>query len=299
MKRNKPALKNYIILISNSRNRVISKCIESIINLEKSNEWQKIHIHQVGHEPTTRQFDKYQKYFDINIRVKPVFHNRLANINFNRILGYRMAFELMGADNALGIEEDTVLAKDALIFSRFIIKRYSSNASFRGINLGSGEFNCTASKNSYSLLRFGIQGQASLITRKTWEQFPASKLLKYDSGEGWDSTVEFTLKTGFMVTPNFSRILDFGWDSGTHAPKDRNNSYYMNMEKSFLKVHRRSFKDYTLEQIEHKSRPDLIAYKNKDNFIFFVRQKLNYRFIVFLLKMVMTNKLKSRLGVGN
>jgi len=267
------------------------------MKLERSNEWKKIHVHQEGHELTTKQFDKYQNKFDLNIRVKPIFQNKLANINFNRILGYRMAFELMGADNVLGIEEDTIIAKDALIFSSFVLKQYSTNTSFRGINLGSGEFNGAASENSYSLLRFGIQGQASLITKKTLEQFPARKLLNYDSVEGWDSPVEFFLKTGFMVTPNFSRILDFGWDTGTHAPKNKNDYYYVNMKKSFLKVHKKSFKSYGHEQIEHKSRLDLIAYKTKDNLIFNVRHKLNSRAIVLFLKIFMSKKLKTRLGV--
>ena len=297
MEKNEPVLKNYILLISNSRNRVISKCIESIMKLERNNEWKKIHIHQEGHELTTKQFDKYQKYFDINIRVKPIFQNKLANINFNRILGYRMAFELMGADNVLGIEEDTIIAKDALNFSSFVLKRYSTNTSFRGINLASGESKGAASENSYSLLRFGIQGQGSLITRKTWEQFPARKLLNYDSGEGWDSPIEFYLKTGFMITPNFSRILDFGWDTGTHTPKNKNDDYYINMKTSFLKVHKKSFKTYDHEQIEHKSRLDLIAYKTKDNLIFYVRHKLKSRTIVLFLKTFMTKKLKSRFGV--
>lgn len=299
MKRNAPDLNNYILLISNSRHRVISRCIESINNLERSSEWKKIHVHQEGHELTTKQFNKYQKYFDLNIRVKPSFQNKLANINFNRILGYRMAFEIMGADNVLGIEEDTIIAKDALNFSSFMLKRYSTNARFRGINLGSGEFNGAASENSYSLLRFGIQGQASLITRKTWKQFPSSLLLNYDSGEGWDSPVEFFLKTGFMVTPNYSRILDFGWDKGTHAPKNKNDHYYINMKKSFLKIHKQSFKNYVQEQIEHNSRLDLIEYKTKDNFIFYIRHKLKSPAIILLLKMLMTKKLKSRLGVRN
>lgn len=290
---------NYILIISNSRHKIVSRCIKSVFDLENSEMWKKIHIHQIGHALTTKQFYKFQKNFDINILSEPKYSTNLSNINYNRLLGYRIAFDLLGADNVFGIEEDTVIAKDALVFTDFILNKYSKDSRFRGINFGSGEIDVSEYKNSYSLLRFGIQGQASLLTRNTWAKMPMSKLLNYESGEGWDSPIEFILKTGFMVTPNSSRILDYGWDSGTHAPKNKKDYYYMNMNKSFFKSRSRTNNYYQHNQIKHNSRLDSIEYLAKDNWIFDLRSRLNIYYFTKMLKKFMTSKWKSRLGVKN
>lgn len=290
---------NFILIISNSRHNIISKCIESVLQLENSQAWKKIHVHQTGHALTTKQFYKYQKHFDVNIFTEPKYSNNLANINHNRMLGYQIAFDLLGADNVLGIEEDTVMAKDSLVFSDFILSKYSKNSRFRGINFGSNEMDSSVEKNTYSLLRFGIQGQASLITKKTWGKLPKARLFDYDCGEGWDSPIEFLLKTGFMVTPNSSRMLDYGWISGTHAPINKRDSYYLKMHKSFLKSTSHISTTYKHKQIKHSSRIDLIEYKPQDNWIFDIRNKLNSRYLTKIIKLFMSIKFKTRLGVKN
>ena len=129
-----------------------------MLRLENTHAWNKIHVHQTGHALTTKHFYKYQKQFDANVMTKPKFLTKLANINYNRMLGYKIALDLLGADNVLGIEEDTVMARDALVFSEFILSKYSKNSRFRGINFGSSEIDTSIEKKTYSLLRFGIQG---------------------------------------------------------------------------------------------------------------------------------------------
>lgn len=290
---------NYILVISNSRHKIISQCIDSVLRLENTHAWNKIHVHQTGHALTTKQFYKYQKHFDANVMTEPKFLTNLANINYNRMLGYKIAFDLLGADNVLGIEEDTVMARDALVFSEFILSKYSKNSRFRGINFGSSEIDTSIEKNTYSLLRFGIQGQASLITRKTWKKLPKSKLNNYEHGEGWDSPIEFVLKTGFMITPNSSRMLDYGWNSGTHTPVNKNDPYYLKMHKSFFETQFPINKFYSHNQIEHNWRKDSITYSVRDNWIFDLRKRLNVRYFTRILKIFMTDNLKSRLGVGN
>jgi len=297
--KNKINRNNFILVISNSRHQIIPKCINSILNLKNVEKWQKIHIHQTGYEQATKEFYKFQKYFETNILIPPKYNTKLANINSNRILGYRIAFDLLGAENVIGIEEDTVIAKDALLFSDFVLNKYQDDKRFRGINFGSREINDSANPYSYSLLRFGIQGQASLLTRNSWSKLSMDKLMNFESGEGWDSPIEFLLKTGFMVTPNYSRILDYGWDSGTHAPRNKNNSYYLNMNRSFLKSQLPNQILYHHFQIEHKSRFDSIEYASRDNWIFDVRNRINSSYLARRLKRFLPNKTKLRIGVKN
>ncbi len=299
IRKDKILTNNFIFIISNSRHRIIPKCIDSILNLKNIEMWQKMHIHQTGNKQATREFYKFQKYFETNILIPPKYNSKLANINHNRMLGYRIAFDLLGADNVIGIEEDTVIAKDALLFSDFVLNEYRNNKRFRGINFGSREINDSVNPKSYSRLRFGIQGQASLLTRNSWNKLPMNKLMNFESGEGWDSPIEFYLKTGFMVTPNSSRILDYGWDSGTHAPKNRSNAYYLSMNKSFLKSQLPNRFLYHHFQIEHKSRLDSIEYLSRDNWLFDLRNRLNSSYWARRLKRFLPKKTKLRIGVKN
>jgi hypothetical protein len=123
--------------------------------------------------------------------------------------------------------------------------------------------------------------------------------MNYDSGEGWDSPIEFFLKTGFMVTPNSSRILDYGWDSGTHAPRNKKNLYYLNLNQSFFKSKLSTKFSYEHIQINHKSRRDSIAYLAQDNWIFDLRYLLNSTFWARRLKKFLPKKTKLRIGVKN
>ena len=57
------------------------------------------------------------------------------------------------------------------------------------------------------------------------------------------SNIEFYLKSGFMVTPNLSRDLDFGW-GGTHAPLDSMHPHYVKMRESWIGDNKHKILDY-------------------------------------------------------
>ena len=235
-----------------------------------------MHVYQSGHLNSLNFFKESMSDFDVNIQQEPKFETALANINFNRVLGYRLAFDIYGADAVLGIEEDTILSPDSLYFCEAIYSRYSEEKRFRGINLGSVESSGHISTNSFSLLRFGLQGQAGLITRETWNTIKNSKILDFESGEGWDSSIEFKLKTGYMVTPNRSRSLDFGWDQGVHAPRDKNDAHYVSMRQSWVGAHPLAENQYELGQIAHTWRKDSISYTPYQNLVFSLRNTVVY-----------------------
>jgi len=292
-------MQKILFVCSHSRHELLEQSILSILDAKESKSWKKIHVHQTGHPLTTQIFEKYSNYFDVNLNFKPNFSEALPNINFSRVSGYKMAFDLMNADVAIGIEEDTIVANDIFIFSSSVIGHFRESKSFRGINFGSVEPADSKSLGGYSLLRFGVQGQASLITKRTWESFDKNMLLDFEIGQGWDSTIEFKVKTGFMVTPNASRLLDQGWQGGAHAPKDSNHPHYIDMSKSWVGGMNLDSLEYKHIQIPHSwQRSVSIEYKRKFNLIFRLR---NYSFphMVFRsIRSLVPAKIEAILGLN-
>jgi hypothetical protein len=267
-----------IVLFAYARVDLIRDSIKSIIAAEGSSNWKKILIHQLEFDQVDQVIKEYENHFDLVVRVKRQFEPALGNINFNRILGTSICFELFQADIVLGVEEDTMIGYDSLTFIGQMVEKYNSNRAFRGVNLGSLESKTENNLNTYSLIRFGLHGQAGVITRKTWEKFSMDKLLGNISDEGWDSRFEFFIKSGFMVTPNASRLLDRGWD-GTHAPTDSSHPYFEKQRMSWVGIEPFLHQPYVRFDQKHSWRSDAINYRLRDSFFFIIRSQVLGRII--------------------
>jgi hypothetical protein len=259
-----------LVLFAYARADLIKDSIESVINAEGSSDWKKVLIHQLEFDQVDQVVKEYEAYFDLVVRVKRQFEPALGNINFNRILGTSICFNLFQSEIVLGIEEDSMIGYDSLTFIDFIVDKYQSNRAFRGINLGSLEKRTNENLHTYSLIRFGLHGQAGVITRKTWDKFSMDKLLHDISSEGWDSRIEFHLKNGFMVTPNASRLLDRGWN-GTHAPTDSSHPYYEKQKSSWVGTAPFFCQAYARKDQMHFWRIDAINYRLRDSVWFLIR----------------------------
>ena len=222
-----------IVIFAYSRGELLNDCIISVLNARSSENWKKIVVYQRGFSEVEKIVDKYADKFDTVIKINKQFEEALANINYNRFAGTFYCFDVIKCEYVLGIEEDTIVSYDALSFIDEIYTRYSKSRAFRGINLGSHQPVSSENQSTYSLLRFGLQGQGGVLTRNTWSKLFSDKLYIDISKEGWDSKFEYFIKSGFMVTPNASRILDRGW-GGTHAPSDPKSPYFERMSKSWV-----------------------------------------------------------------
>ena len=160
--------------------------------------------------------------------------------------------------------------------------RYSKSRAFRGINLGSHQPVSSENQSTFSLLRFGLQGQGGVLTRNTWSKLFSDKLFINISKEGWDSKFEYFIKSGFMVTPNASRILDRGW-GGTHAPSDPKSPYFERMSKSWVGKIDLNPAEYRKENEIHLWRNDAIIFRKRDSILFYLR--LNSIFLYIFRKL--------------
>ncbi len=172
--------------------------------------------------------------FDLIVETGGTRETVLANINFNRILGMRLAFEDFKADFVLGIEEDATVSPDSLLFIKTVFNQHRYRRNFMGINLGSIESRDRNEISGYSRLRYGLQGQAGGLTKSAWRR--CEKLFKNfdDANVGWDSQIEYYLKTGYMVTPNVSRMCDFGWQDGSHATSNPDDFHFKSLRDNWI-----------------------------------------------------------------
>jgi hypothetical protein len=276
-----PISKNSIVIFAFSRAELLRECINSVLNAEGSADWNRVIVHQLGHSDVQEVVSEFSDQFDLVLKLKKQKEDTLGNINFNRVFGMSVCFDLFESEVVLGIEEDTVIAFDALCFINEMFHIYKSRRAFRGINLGSLEVKTEDNLYSYSLLRFGLHGQAGALTKRTWEKLSLEELLSDISAEGWDSKIEYRLKSGFMVTPNASRLLDRGWN-GTYAPSDSKHPYFENQRLSWIGNQRIPRMKYTRIDQQHSWRSDAINYRRSHSVLFYIRSTgLGYKIFLW------------------
>lgn len=287
-------MKKSIVIFANSRADLLLSSIESVLNAFGSKDWEKVIVLQTGYSDVEKVVAKYENYFDLVLRVKKYFEITLGNINQNRILGTSICFDLLNSDVVLGIEEDTSIGFDALFFISEMCEKYKLDKSFRGVNLGSFESNTEENRYTYSLLRFGLHGQAGALTKNTWEHFSLSYLLQDICNVGWDSRIESYLKTGFLATPNSSRLLDQGW-GGTHQPTDPDSPYFANQRSSWVGTNPIPIRDFQHKNIFHTWRKDARIYKSNESFIYWSKHnKYLYGSFQYLRKKLRKNRIAYR-----
>jgi len=264
------AISKSVVIFSYARAELLRDCIQSVLLAKGNQDWRKVLIWQEGHADVYKVVEEYRSFFDLVVLTKPQHTTALGNINQNRIIGSTICFEAFGSDYVLGIEEDSMIGFDALVFIDEMVKKYGNYAAFRGVNLGSLERVSPTEIGDFSLVRFGLHGQGGVLTRRTWGKINLKRLLNNISAEGWDSRIEYVTKSGFMATPNASRLLDRGW-VGTHAPTDSDHPYFSKMRESWVGTNQFEIPQFRFRNIRHTWRKDAILYSKKHSVAFLLR----------------------------
>lgn len=249
-----------VVFFAYSRPELLANSVNSFILSTNSSSWKRVLVWQSGFEEMKHKVEELRPSFDLIVETRGNQNTVLANINFNRLLGMRLAFNELKADFVLGIEEDAVISTDSLVFIEHIFEKFQGSRNFMGINLGSVEPRNEHDLRGYSRLRYGLQGQAGGLTKTAWKR--CVKLLSAYENEnvGWDSRLEFYLKTGFMVTPNVSRMNNFGWINGTHSPADSDHIHFQLLRLSVFEGRLSSDLAYEEIPIQHSWREDVVLY---------------------------------------
>lgn len=243
-----------VLVVAFDRPSELRKCLNSIVGQFEC-DYPLIVFHQIENRSVKEVIDEFESSIHRRISFTRLGDTPLENININRILGYEYCFRVLKCEWVLAVEDDIELGSDAVKFVSEMMRTHRKRFLFRGVNLGSFETKDLASLDGYSRLSYGLHGQASAITQRTWKHFRRKNLIEKAKTTPLDSAMEFYLKLGYMVTPNRSRYLDNGWN-GTHAPRNPNDAYFKKLRTSWvgnepLFVHR-----YRHQPITHSWRDD-------------------------------------------
>jgi hypothetical protein len=258
-----------------SRAEYLDKCISSIVRAKGLRDIPLLVLHQLGDPEVKQVISKWRSHIFLLIELNPNGRSALQNINLNSILLRHTAFNFMNSDWFLGIEEDVVIGGDSITFIESMMGKYINKRAFRGVNLGSNLPRVNISENHYSKMRYGMQGQASAITRRTWEKFNFDHLVKNSSWGALDGMMENHLKSGFMCNPLLSRYVDNGW-SGTHGLGDPSHEFYRKFENSFIDLLEKDQIEYFENKVIIPLREDAVLYDPKFTLFHIIKNKLSY-----------------------
>lgn len=144
-------------------------------------------------------------------------------INHNIYSGLKFSFDEFDIDACIVLEDDIVIAPDFYSFVIGILDTFRISKNFRGVNGFSIEKNLSEGHGSYVRVNYGL-GWGWGITRSTFQC--VSKYWHGNENQHWDFILEPYLRTGFVVNPIRSRILNIGFDaSATHTKNDSQLGY--------------------------------------------------------------------------
>lgn len=260
-----------------ARTTELQACLSSVLEATQNITDTRLVIHQKGIDASMSVSGQFRSSFNVKY-VLPPSSSALVCINSNRVLGLEILFEEMKVDAVLSVEDDVEISRDSGVFCKSILEQFYEDENFRGINLGSRIPSSNEPKllNSYSLLRYGLHGQAGVITKRTWN-YIRKRNLGLNPNSGFDAQIEVYLKTGFMATSNVSRYLDRGFDMyATHATRDSKDVSFTRIAESY--IGREYFPEsptYELIQEDHSNwRIDAIPYRRSDDIKYWIKFKL-------------------------
>ncbi len=288
-----------VVIFCHSRAELLEVAIQSFIAAEESEDWSLVVIQQIGHHEVDSVLQKYSKEIDYLHSFLPVSNHYLANINHSRLTGWKIAFTDLKSNFVIGIEEDTSISRDALIFSKFVFLKYASHPRFRGINFTSFYGLNQDLLHTYTLRRFGLSGQCGGLPRSTWKRFDLAALCTLGSDEEWASHIEPIMKTGFTVFPNQSRALDQGWGGTSNPSGQSTDEYFLRHKQSWVGDHacRESFSRFDIR--EDIWRFDAILYNRLHNLYFSLRENSSLQLVYKVLRRFGFPNLKTMIHGNN
>jgi hypothetical protein len=136
-------------------------------------------------------------------------------INANVYQGISVAFQNSEINLVTVLEDDIQIAQDCLRFNVDICRAHYLDSTFRGINGFSGVPRTSNNQLTYSKQRYGL-GWGWSITDKTWGEM--RKFWLGTENFHWDGLVEFFCKSGYVIMPSQSRVLNLGFgQDATHT----------------------------------------------------------------------------------
>jgi hypothetical protein len=247
---------------SDSLNQVLNALSSALVP-----EYQEIVFVQQGNFPeVTKIINSFHSLPSRHLRVERIEAKSPGQaINLNVHEGISEAFQHPEIDLVTVLEDDIVISKDFLKFNIEAYKQNILNPSFRGINGFSGIPRTVDNEITFSKQRFGL-GWGWSIPRKTWlelQNFWTGK-----ENHNWDGMVESYCKTGYVIMPSQSRILNLGFGQDATHTSSSSSEQVAEIESKLVASFTQNLTGQTnfIEVREHQNwRSDCLPYLGRDS----------------------------------
>lgn len=227
---NPPSFKKAVIVLCHLRTIHLTRVIDSMLAAEGIEEYEVVFVKQDSSEAVNMIIEaaNFPKKHTIDVDGANYLSSAQA-INGNLSVGMEFAFEDLSVDMLLVLEDDIVISKDALYFFEQVLRANIAHSKFRGVNGFSIATGPKLSDNSIVKLNYGL-GWGWAIPKRTY--ISIRKYWQGDENNHWDFIFEPYIRTGYVVNPYRSRILNIGFDeTATHTSSD--SQLGMEIERSF------------------------------------------------------------------
>lgn len=216
------AKRGAVLLMTFQRSHELAQVIESLRAAWNSSYLELLVIEHQGFPQVTANIQSIDWIIPRIVQVK---HNPKisagSNINKNLYLGLSTLFETTEVEFVTVIEDDIYISSDFLKFSAEVVAMEISNTKFMGVNGFSGATYSKDEIETYGRFRFGF-GWGWTIPRRSWNLI--CDTLKNNSEMHWDGLVEPIIKSGYVVMPHNSKLVNLGF--GSNATHTIENSPY-------------------------------------------------------------------------
>jgi hypothetical protein len=201
--------KGAIVLVAYNRPEELRRVISAIRNSQREDINELLIALQLGNaevEEICRKIDWIKTRIIVS---NPNFDSIKKRINYNVFQGIASAFQNSLNEWIVLIEDDILVANDFFRFIATMMNSFASEKRFFGVNGFSGIPSQKVSPSEFGTYRYGF-GWGWAINRRIWNY-----LNNYWNGNEdfhWDGLIEPIVKTGFVVMPLRSRILNIGFN---------------------------------------------------------------------------------------
>ena len=257
-----------VSVITFRRAELLGKCLSSINIALKDRRYPVYVFIQDPNPEDLLILEKFKELISSVIVTESNGKNIEKLINDNRISCLRTSLFDYGHDFVICLEDDVEISSDLFSFTEQVIHQNINAKDFYGINYGS--FEILGELNTYSLLRYGLHGPASLVSRKSVDKFGLRVLSLMQGRIPWDSWVEPITKKGFVATSNTARYRDNGTE-GTHSTSVKDYGYFQKLAASFKLTIDNPQNHFIRKDMIHSWRHDCIPYMRSDNLKFSIK----------------------------
>jgi hypothetical protein len=207
-----------ILVLCHRRTEHLQKVLDSLVNCANIENFTTVFVVQDPIPPVL----KIVEAFPTDKRVLTVdgssYSSPAQAINGNLFRGLNYVFWEMASDYVIVLEDDIVVSKDSLIYFTHVIHSFRGVRSFRGVNGFSMLVPPISLSNAFVKTHFGL-GWGWATDKRNFK-----RILRYWKGsedDHWDFIFEPYIRSGFVVNPLRSRILNIGFDeTATHTAAD-------------------------------------------------------------------------------